>query len=116
MNVFDDQRKFMVACGQTVDITNPSQVELYKTLIKEEVKEYFDSKDRLNTIKELNDIIVVVVGALLSLGLKPEDAWNEVVKSNMSKVDPVSGKVLRREDGKILKGPNYVVPDFKQFA
>lgn len=115
MNVFKDQKKFMQACGQSTDIDNKLQLELYKRLIDEEVAEFFESKDRVNTVKELIDIIVVTVGALYSLGIDPEEAWEEVVKSNNSKIDPVTGKVLKRDDGKVLKGPNYVAPNFEKF-
>lgn len=114
-NVFSDQAVFMNACGQTTGIYNEQQFNLYKNLIKEEVQEFFESTDLSNTLKELMDIIVVTVGAAQSLGINPEDAWSEVAKSNMSKIDPETGKVLRREDGKILKGPNYISPDFSQF-
>lgn len=111
-NVFYDQSVFMNACGQTTGVYNEDQFNLYKTLIKEEVQEFYDSTDTINIVKELIDIIVVVVGATHSMGIDPENAWNEVITSNMSKVDVSTGKVLRREDGKILKGPNYIAPDF----
>lgn len=114
-NVFEDQRIFMEASGQTVNLYNKEQLMLYYDLIREEVKELFESTDYANTIKELADILVVTLGALHSIGINGEDAWNEVVKSNMSKIDPTTGKVLRREDGKILKGPNYIAPDFSKF-
>lgn len=112
MSVFSDQAIFMEACGQTTGIYNEQQFNLYKTLIKEEVQEFYDSTDTINTVKELNDIIVVTVGAIASMGINAEEVWNEVTRSNMSKVNPETGKVLRREDGKILKGPNYSPPDF----
>ncbi len=115
-NVFGDQGRFMRACGQTTGIYNQEQFNLYKTLIKEEVREFEESTDYINTLKEMSDIIVVVAGAMQSLGVDPEEVWNEVVKSNMSKVCPVTGKVLRREDGKILKGTNYIEPDFNNLS
>lgn len=115
MSVFSDQGRFMEACGQTTGIYNEQQFNLYKTLIKEEVQEFYDSTDTINTVKEMMDIIVVIVGAVNSMGINSEEVWNEVVRSNMSKVDPETGKVLRRSDGKILKGPNYSPPDFTNF-
>jgi hypothetical protein len=42
-------------------------------------------------------------------------AWNEVTTSNLWKIDAKTGKVIRREDGKILKGPGYFKPNLKQF-
>jgi len=115
-NVFNDQSVFMQASGQTVTEYNQNQLDLYLNLIKEETQELFESTEFTNTIKELADILVVTLGALHSTGINGEEVWNEVVKSNMSKIDPTTGKVLRREDGKILKGPNYVAPDFSKFA
>ena len=97
------------------DVYNEKQFEMYETLIEEETDEFFDSDTRENTIKELLDIIVVSIGALHSLGCTPELAWDEVGKSNNSKIDPETGKVVRREDGKILKGDNYIAPNFKKF-
>lgn len=112
MSVFSDQKMFMEACGQTTGTINVDQFNLYRTLIKEEVKEFEEAENHADILKELMDIIVVVVGATHSMGIDPENAWNEVITSNMSKVDVSTGKVLRREDGKILKGPNYIAPDF----
>jgi len=115
-NVFNDQAVFMLASGQTVGKYNPEQLYLYTELIKEESNEFFDSTEFTNTLKELADILVVTLGALQSTGVDPEEIWNEVVKSNMSKINPETGLVNRREDGKILKGESYIAPDFSKFA
>jgi hypothetical protein len=45
-----------------------------------------------------------------------EGAWDAVWCSNMSKIDPVSGKVLKREDGKVLKGENYKPADVTKYV
>jgi predicted HAD superfamily Cof-like phosphohydrolase len=90
-------------------------LDLYKTLIAEETKEFEESTDFENTIKELLDILVVTLGALHSTGIDVNGVWSEVVRSNMSKVDPITNKVIRREDGKILKGINYSPPDFSPY-
>lgn len=60
--------------------------------------------------KELADILVVTYGAADALGIPMHRVLRRVHVSNMSKVQP-DGSVLRRDDGKILKGPNYVPPD-----
>ena len=114
MSVFEDQAKFMLACGQTVGPDNPDQFRLYLSLIAEEVRELAtaaEAKDTVEVFDALLDIIVVCIGAGHSLGLPMQAGWEEVVRSNMSKVDPTTGKVLRREDGKIMKGPFYRAPD-----
>ena len=114
MSVFKDQAKFMLACGQTVGQDNPEQFKLYFKLINEEVNELLEAtedSDYVEVFDALLDIIVVCIGAGHSLGLPMQAGWEEVVRSNMSKVDPTTGKVLRREDGKIMKGPFYQWPD-----
>lgn len=115
-NPFVDQRRFMEACDQTVSDYNEKQFELYKNLIKEEVGELWDAKSRVDELDALIDILVVTVGALHSLGVDSEGAWREVIRSNMSKVDPVTGKVIKREDGKVLKPASYSPPDLKPFV
>ena len=114
MSAFDDQAKFMMACGQTIGQNNQKQFELYVKLIMEETSELFEAardNDPVEIFDALLDIIVVCIGAGHSLGLPMQAGWEEVVRSNMSKVDPTTGKVLRREDGKIMKGPFYQWPD-----
>lgn len=114
MSVFEEQAKFMLACGQTVGRNNDEQFALYMGLIMEETAELFDAiseNNRAEIFDALLDIIVVCIGAGHSAGLPLEAGWREVINSNMSKVDPDTGKVLRREDGKIMKGPSYRAPD-----
>lgn len=117
-NVFLDQAKFMTAAEQSVGFFNKTQLLLYIKLIQEEVaemKEAIDSEDYVNLLKELNDIIVVVTGAIWSLDSDPEEAWNEVFRSNMSKVDPEVGKIVKRADGKVLKPITYSPADVSKF-
>ena len=117
--VLDDQKKFMVACGQTVDEYNPNQFNLYKELIGEEVGELITaikSNDRVEQLDALIDILVVTAGAIHSLGADGSNAWDEVMRTNFAKVDPVTGKVRRREDGKILKPENWQPPQLKTFV
>jgi predicted HAD superfamily Cof-like phosphohydrolase len=117
-NVFTDQKTFMIAGDQTVDNYNKSQYNMYLDLIKEEVQELQDAVDQDDKVEQLDaliDILVVVVGALHSLGADAEGAWNEVIRSNMSKVDPATGKVIKREDGKVLKPATYSAPELTPF-
>ena len=113
MNIFDDQRKFMEACGQTTGEWNAQQFELYLKLIREEATELFDAVAQDNKVEvfdALQDIIVVCVGAGLSAGFPMEAGWQEVTRSNMAKVDPETGKVRRRSDNKILKPEGWQPP------
>jgi len=114
-NLFNDHQMFMLASGQTTGIENVEQYKLYYTLIKEEVQELEDSRTREDDVDALIDILVVTIGALHSIGVDTEGAWNEVHRSNMAKVDAGTGVVLRREDGKILKPEGWQPPNLKQY-
>jgi predicted HAD superfamily Cof-like phosphohydrolase len=117
-NPFKDQKTFMVACDQTVGVHNKEQFDLYRTLIKEEVEELdeaIDADDRVEKLDALLDIMVVTLGALHSLGVDDENAWKEVISSNMSKIDAETGKVLKREDGKVIKPDTFKPPRLDDF-
>lgn len=117
--VLQDQRQFMTACGQTVDTYNHDQFHLYKRLIGEEVSELIHAiqkSDRTEQLDALIDILVVTAGAIHSLGVDGESAWDEVMRTNFAKVDPVTGLVKRREDGKILKPDGWQPPKLAQFV
>jgi len=113
-DVFKDQEMFMWACEQSVDEPNQEQFKMYTRLIGEEVNELWDALDRKDDVEifdALLDIIVVAVGAGISAGYPMQYGWDEVVLSNMRKIDPRTGKVVRREDGKILKPAGWKPPN-----
>jgi predicted HAD superfamily Cof-like phosphohydrolase len=117
-NVFKDQEKFMVAGDQTVDNRNNDQYNMYLNLIKEEVGELHEAVDQNDAVEQLDaliDILVVTVGAIHSLGADGEGAWNEVMATNFAKIDAETGKVRKREDGKILKPEGWKTPELKPF-
>jgi len=118
-NVFTDQTKFMTACDQSVDTYNESQYNMYVDLIHEEfeeLKEAIADNDRVEQLDALLDLIVVTVGAINSLGADGEGGWNEVIRSNMSKVDAATGKVIKRADGKVLKPDSFSPPNLEPFV
>jgi len=83
----------------------------------DELKEALDNDDYVETLDALIDLQYVLDGAFLSFGMQDvkEAAFNEVHRSNMSKLGE-DGKPIRREgDGKVMKGPNYFKPDMAQF-
>ena len=117
-NVFRDQAKFMNACGQTVGQRNPDQFDLYLKLIQEEVSELqtaVDNNDRIEQLDALIDILVVTVGAVQSLGADGEGAWKEVMSTNFAKIDSLTGRVRKREDGKVLKPAGWRPPELSKY-
>ena len=59
--------------------------------------------------------MVVTIGAIHSLGVDGEGAWAEVMRSNLDKIDPITGFVKKREDGKVLKPEGWKPPELDQF-
>lgn len=117
-NPFRDQEKFMKACDQSVDEFNKDQFNLYVTLIEEEANELADAitaHDQVETVDALIDILVVTIGALHSMGADAEGAWKEVMATNFAKIDRDTGKVRKREDGKVLKPVGWTPPDLKPY-
>ncbi len=110
-NPFEDQLKFMQAAGQSAGVYNDEQLALYVDLIDEEFTEVVTSESLENFLKELADLLVVTIGAMYSTGASPQEVWNAVNESNMSKL--TDGVLVKREDGKVLKGPNYKKADLK---
>ena len=117
-NPFRDQEKFMRACDQSVDEFNEKQFALYTNLIIEEQQELLEatlSDDRVEQLDALIDILVVTIGAIHSMGADAEGAWKEVMKTNFAKIDHDTGKVRKREDGKVLKPQGWTPPNLKPF-
>jgi predicted HAD superfamily Cof-like phosphohydrolase len=118
-NPFRDQEKFMRACDQTVDSFNELQYAMYINLINEEHQELLEatlSDDRVEQLDALIDILVVTIGAIHSMGADAEGAWKEVMMTNFAKIDRDTGKVRKREDGKVLKPSGWVTPNLKPFV
>jgi predicted HAD superfamily Cof-like phosphohydrolase len=117
-NPFRDQEKFMRACDQTVDSFNELQFDLYVSLIDEEIRELYEAitaHDKVETLDALIDILVVTVGAIHSMGADAEGAWKEVMMTNFAKIDSETGKVRKREDGKVLKPTGWSAPNLQPF-
>ncbi|MEY4331523.1 MAG: hypothetical protein RLZZ196_261 [Bacteroidota bacterium] len=118
-NPFRDQEKFMRACDQSVEGFDKDQFALYFNLIKEEFEELevaYSAGDKVEMLDALIDILVVTIGAVHSMGADGEGAWKEVMKTNFAKIDRETGKVRKREDGKVLKPVGWVPPDLKPFV
>lgn len=114
-NPFKDINKFHVACDQLMSKEN---YDMYLTLIKEEfeeLQEAVEANDRVEQLDALIDILVVTLGAVRAGGFDGEGAWEEVMNTNFAKVDPETGKVRKREDGKVLKPEGWKAPDLTNF-
>ena len=117
--VFTDVQVFMSAAGQTTTENNPSQAELYKKLIEEEYAEWQDALDCFDDVEDIDacfDMMWVIVGYMLSRGWDCERIWDEGALSNLKKIDTTTRKVLKREDGKVLKPEGWKPPDFSKFV
>jgi predicted HAD superfamily Cof-like phosphohydrolase len=118
-NPFRDQEKFMRACDQSVENTNLQQYEMYLGLIVEEMQELsvaINNNDRVEQLDALIDILVVTIGAIHSGGFDAEGAWKEVMNTNFAKIDNETGKVRKREDGKVLKPQGWTAPNLLPYV
>ena len=118
MNPFRDQEKFMRACDQKVDAYAISQYKMYLNLIKEEYTELQQAVADDNLVEQLDaliDILVVTIGAIHSAGFDAEGAWKEVMNTNFAKIDKETGKVRKREDGKVLKPVGWTPPNLEPY-
>ena len=93
-------------------------VELRYNLMKEENEEYLHAaqdNDLIEIGDALGDMLYILCGTIIAHGFqdKMEAIFEEIQRSNMSKLD-TDGKPIYREDGKVMKGPNYFKPDLEK--
>tara|TARA_A100001035_G_C27495307_1_gene369491 strand:+ start:230 stop:616 length:387 start_codon:yes stop_codon:yes gene_type:complete len=98
-------------------LVGPDVYNLRYNLMREENDEYLEAcknGDLVEIADALGDQLYILCGTILKHGLqdKIDDVFDEIQRSNMSKLD-VNGNPIFREDGKILKGENYFKPDIK---
>lgn len=87
--------------------------DLRKRLLEEEYNEYLEGEENNDLVEiadALGDIMYIAYGTGITYGLPMDEIFNEIHRSNMSKLG-ADGKPIRREDGKLLKGPNFSPPD-----
>ena len=115
-NPFIDVEAFGLMCDQ---VPSDENYKMYLSLIDEEVGELVDAvaaDDKVEQLDALIDILVVTLGAIRAAGWDGEAAWKEVMDTNFAKVDPETGKVRKREDGKVLKPEGWKAPELAQFV
>lgn len=98
----------------TADIGEDRKLLRYK-LMREENEEYLEAannNDLVEIADALGDMLYILCGTIIEHGMqdKIDEVFNEIQRSNMSKLGE-DGKPIYREDGKVLKGPNYFKPD-----
>ncbi len=124
-------RQFHQAVGQQVsEPFSAKLLELRRTLIAEEVKELFAEfdkaieelktgsvtrKTKADLMKEMADVQYVLSGTAVTFGLPIDEVFDRVHTSNMSKLGP-DGKPILRDDGKVMKGPDYFPPVLEDLA
>jgi NTP pyrophosphatase (non-canonical NTP hydrolase) len=104
-----------VPVGNTPQLLTPMREALRMRLIKEEYEELFDAVvagDILETADALGDMVYVIYGMAIEMGINLSAVMTEIQRSNMSKLDDL-GNPIFREDGKVLKGPNFFDPDLE---
>ncbi len=122
MSNFNKVKAFMNTYGQDVkekaEFPENKIVKLRIDLIEEELnelKEAIKNKDIVEVADALTDILYVTYGAGHSFGVNLDECFDEVQRSNMSKLG-VDGKPIYNDSGKVMKGPNYFAPNLKKIV
>jgi predicted HAD superfamily Cof-like phosphohydrolase len=113
---FNEAFKIKYSKNQKADL-DESTIELRYRLMQEENDEYLEAarkKDLVEIADALGDKLYILCGTILAHGLQDKilEVFDEIQRSNMSKLS-ADGTPVIREDGKILKGPNYFKPNIK---
>ena len=113
---FNEAFNIKYSIDQEADL-DESIIELRYRLMQEENDEYLEAarrKDLVENADALGDKLYILCGTILAHGLQDKivEVFDEIQRSNMSKLNP-DGKPVIRDDGKILKGPNYFKPNIK---
>ena len=121
MTNFEKVGKFMRTFGQEVKtkpgFSNDKINKLRIDLIEEELSEFKESiknNDLKEAVDALRDILYVTYGAGHAFGVNLDECFDEVQRSNMSKLGE-DGKPIYNQAGKVMKGPNYFAPDLNKF-
>ncbi len=117
VRAFHDAFGIANSSGPRADIGDRDALLRYK-LIREENEEYLEAAlrgDLVEVADALGDILYILCGTLLKHGLehKIDEVFREIQRSNMSKLG-ADGKPIHRDDGKVMKGPDYFPPDIER--
>ena len=116
-NKLSQVREFHETYGANINdvptLPNQTERDLRIKLLQEEFTEYLEGErnnDMVEIADALGDMLYIIYGTCVSYGLPINEVFNEIHASNMSKLGE-DGKPIYREDGKVLKGPNYFKPN-----
>ena len=122
MTNFEKVGLFMTTFGQEVkkrpSLSSDKINNLRINLIQEELNEFMEAisnKDLKEAADALTDILYVTYGAGHAFGINLDNCFDEVQRSNMSKLGN-DGKPIYNDKGKVMKGPNYFKPDLNKFV
>ena len=122
MSNFEDVKTFMETFGQMVrtkpQVPDKKTMQLRYDLIKEELNELehaMKAKNLKEVADALTDILYVTYGAGYAYGIDLDKCFKEVQRANMSKLGK-DGKPIYNDQGKVMKGPNYIEPDLAKFV
>ena len=107
---------FKIGHADSPTVAIPEQIKLLRyRLMEEENQEYLEAaknNDLIEVADALGDMLYILCGTILSHGMqhKIEEVFDEIQRSNMSKLG-ADGEPIYREDGKVMKGPNYFKPN-----
>ena len=122
MSNFEDVKTFMKTFGQIIrtkpQFPEQKTMQLRFDLIEEELnelKQAMKTRDLKEVADALTDILYVTYGAGYAYGIDLDKCFKEVQRANMSKLGK-DGKPIYNEKGKVMKGPDYLEPNLKQFV
>jgi predicted HAD superfamily Cof-like phosphohydrolase len=114
--MFYDVLKFIHACDQ---VPTQENSKLYASLITEEYKEFLtaiENNDRIEQLDACMDMIWVILGYCAMNNFNVQGAWNEVAATNLNKIDPNTGKVIKNANGKVMKPDGWQPPNLKNYV
>ena len=111
--MYNDVKTFIEACDQERNIRN---IFLYSNLIEEEYDEFCGAQTQVEALDACMDMIWVILGYCYMQGYDVEGAWKEVARSNLAKINPETGKVIKNENGKVMKPDGWTPPQLEQFT
>ncbi|MDG1031335.1 MAG: nucleoside triphosphate pyrophosphohydrolase family protein [Flavobacteriaceae bacterium] len=117
VKIFHEVYKLSYKENPTTDI-GLDKIKLRFNLMAEENQEYFQAakkNDLVEVADALGDMLYILCGTIIEHGMqdKIEEVFNEIQKSNLSKLGK-DGKPIYRNDGKVMKGPNYFKPNISK--